>query len=94
MKNQPLKVSIEGDELVIRIGLETLEIATENCPEFFDDEKRPYPPYLKVEDSYVWALEIVSQLEKEQEDGTTPVHLLLDQAMFDAWEDGRFGLKE
>lgn len=90
----PLTVSIEDGELVIRIGFETLAFAVQHDPqliiydaamgEFFAPE---------VTDEAVWAKEVCRALEREEEDGTTLVHLMLDKAVMQAFESGAEGIK-
>lgn len=85
MKNKPLVVEIVDDELRISIGVETLKIATENVPEggLWDDGS-----YISVQNPTEWAEDVQAELLEEQEDGTTPVHLLLEEAMKRAAEQG------
>jgi hypothetical protein len=87
----PLKVEVENDQLVIRIGINTLAIAAENCPEFYQEND---PPYVTVSDPLELANDVVRELSREQEDGTTPVHLLLDRAILAAFENGSLGFDD
>lgn len=72
----------EGDELVIRIGINRLN-GHEGHPMFcpFD-----------FEDRNEWIDDVISQLTKEEEDGTTPLDLLFDEAMKQAIEYGSLGI--
>lgn len=47
----------------------------------------------RVTNTKTFSDEIVKMFEDEQEDGTTVVHLMLDQAIMDADENGCEGLK-
>lgn len=95
--SKPLSVAIEDGALVIRVGIETLRVAAEtsNDPgmheyEVTDDGgvfKHP-----KVVNAAEFARDIVRELEFEQEDGSTPVHLLLDAAMAAAADSGSAGI--
>jgi hypothetical protein len=87
----PLNAKIEGDQLVIRIGIDTLAFAAEHCPRFYDNEKNPDPPFIKVTDKRELALDVVCALLHEQEDGTTPLCILLDDAFEYAYGDGSLG---
>jgi len=90
-KDTPLTVNIEGENLVIRIGLECLAFGAENCPEpFFWDERGR--PRVKIFDRVAWAKEILRQLCHEEEDGATPVDTLLDDMAMKAIEDGAQGV--
>lgn len=89
--NTPLTVAIEGENLVIRIGLECLAFGAENCPDpfFWDEQGRRR---VKIFDRAVWAKEMLRQLCHEEEDGTTPVDTLLDDMAMKAIEDGAQGV--
>lgn len=49
-KNRPLKCSIEQDELVIRIGIDTLAFGVAHSPEFYeyDTHKSSEGPYINI----------------------------------------------
>lgn len=87
-KDAPLDVAIEHGQLVIRMGISTLAFAAENCPELYDDVKKPSPPYAKVTQQKKFAEDIARALCYEQEDGTTPIHVVIDQAILHAIGDG------
>jgi hypothetical protein len=87
----PLDAKIEGSQLVIRIGINTLAFAAEHCPRFYDNEKGADPPYVKVTDKRELARDVVRALLHEQEDGTTPLCILLDDAFEFAYGDGSLG---
>lgn len=99
MLNQPLKCGIEGDELVIRIGIDTLKHATEYCPKFYDYEKeikhKKYQevPYQIVEDAMELAKDVSLAMQREEEDGSCPLSDFLDNMILDAYEDGSIGFK-
>ena len=93
MSKKPLSVEIEGNELVIRIGLDTLAVAVEYDPQLqvYDDDLDEYfGP--KVTNESKWAKEIVHALNSEEEGGTTLVHLMLDNAAMQALESGAEGI--
>ncbi len=101
MRERPLEAAVEGDELVIRIGLGTLAFCAERNPLFYDyrkhDRKRfnyGEGPYCKVADQEELGRDTVRELLREQEDGTTPLHLLFDHATQDAAEDGSLAFDE
>jgi hypothetical protein len=79
-KDDGLAVALVDGRLVISIGVNTLAHATA----YADDPVKIVDPDLAAE-------EIVRELTREEEDGTTPVHKLLDKAVFDAWENGGEG---
>jgi hypothetical protein len=81
-KKRPLMVKIEHGEVVIRIGVDVLAFAAEKGP-VFDMEDPP-----QIIDKNEWARDVVTELEREEEDGTTPIHAMLDAAMRAAVEGG------
>lgn len=91
----PLQVRIEGQQLVVRIGIDTLAFCAEHCPRFYDHEKHDADgPYVRVTDKAELAKDISLALQHEQEDGTTPLHILLDDAIEYAYGDGSLGFYE
>ena len=98
--DQPLEAAIEGDQLVIRIGLDTLAWAAERCPKFRNEElvlqgkQEDLGPYVIVENKLELARDGVRELEREEEDGSTPLHYLLDEAIEKAYEEGSTGFTE
>lgn len=87
-KDTPLSAKVEGDELVIRIGLHTLAFAAEHCPLFYDYEKNRHPPFVDVADAGQLAHDTIRALFHEREDGSTPLGDTFDQATLHAFEDG------
>lgn len=88
---EPLQVKIVNDRLVISVGIEVLAFAAENCERFYDGEKDAYT--LKVTDKAKFAIDVARELNREKENGETPVSVLLDQAFEDAVGDGSEGVK-
>jgi len=66
LAGQPLSVKVEGDELVIRIGVDTLqfcfEVGDENNP--FDDEAGDFRRAYKVTNKYRFAKGVANALCK------------------------------
>ncbi len=85
-RNQPLLVEIVDGELVIRIGIDTLIFAARTGDDW--DER------FVIVDADVFAEDIRHELEREQEDGTTPVHMLIDAAVEQAIDQGSLGIDE
>ncbi len=95
MRSQPLKCSVEGDELVIRVGIDVLKQAISHCELFFDDDKHFGPPYVKITDENKFIESICTMLNNSDYDnGSTPVYELLDNAGFDAYMNGEEGMEE
>jgi hypothetical protein len=85
----PLTVGVEGDQLVIRIGVDTLawcfEISEDNQP--FDEKAKDFRREWKVVDPHKFAKGVGSGLCIEEEDGSTPLTCILDAACVTAVED-------
>jgi hypothetical protein len=92
--NTPLAVSIDGGELVIRIGLNTLAhaIASGNDLHEYDERSGDYLRRFAVTNPYVFAQDIVIELQREEEDGSTPLSHLFDQMGQYAIEEGSTGV--
>lgn len=93
-KDQRLVCQIEGDELVIRIGIDTLAFSAEHCPLFYDDRDRCEAPYVKVADKEELARDVVRAINHEEDDGSTPLHHMLDEAIEYAHGDGSLGFAD
>lgn len=80
---------IEGDEVVIRLPMDALVTATEACPAFEPiEDSTP-----KVTDPREWMKSVVDELNGEEEDGTTLVHLMFDKAFERAADQGAEGIR-
>lgn len=85
-------VSIEGDDIVIRVTLSALKFASEHgtlCT--FLPAKNDFRT-VKVTDAIAWRDAIVRALRREKENGDTPVHLMLDGALEYAADQGEEGI--
>lgn len=85
---QPLCVKIEGGILSISVGINVIKFAAETGFEVKDalgEAPVIFEPKLFAED-------VARELQHEEEDGTTDVHLLLDKAIIRACENGSAGL--
>jgi hypothetical protein len=95
-RNEPLTVDVVGGRLVISIGVETLAFAAVHSEwaNPWDDAANDYRRMIVVTDADLMAREVARALDDEQEDGTTPVHLLLDAAIIAACENGGEGFAD
>lgn len=84
LDKESLCVAIEDDAIVIRCPLKTLKIASGHAFDLVFGHPHAY----RVNDVEAFGREVVDQLNKEQEDGTTPVHLMFDSAMQEVVEQG------
>jgi hypothetical protein len=89
LAGRPLTIRVEGEELVIRIGVDTLvfafETGEENQP--FDDDANDFRRSWKVVDKYKFAKGVGNALCCEEEDGSTPLTKILDEAYIHAVEN-------
>ncbi len=87
-----IECKVEGSEIVIRIPVEHLshwlEMAQFNIA---DDGESSIST---VTDPFKFAEELVGEFTREEEDGTTPIHLMIDKAMEEAIENGCDGVGE
>lgn len=94
-RNQPLKVELVDGALQISIGIGALQFVAEHAPgpplTWYDEELGEYMIY-PISDSVDFANDVLIELCREQEDGTTPVHVLFDNAMWKAIEEGSLGV--
>lgn len=82
----PLSVLVEDDVLTIRIGTGLLAFATQGSDTWADG--------WRVVDLTAFAKDVAAELEQEEEDGTTPIHRMLDTAAEAALEAGSLGIEE
>jgi hypothetical protein len=88
----PLTCKIEGDCLVVRIGIGTLAGAATNCEHFWDGESGTDVPCIKIDDDRLFAEEVARYLTVEEEDGSTLLTGVINQAIINAVEDGCDGV--
>lgn len=83
-----VEAKIEGDDIVIRLYIGNLPVIVSGgwaC--------NALPP-LKVTDSGEFAKDLCRSLNRDDEDGTTPIHRLIDANVLHAVEQGAFGIDE
>jgi len=80
-----IKVSLNEGRIIISLDIKTLAFCANEHPLFFVDP-------VKVTDAQVFAEEIVRVLKEEQEDGSTILTNLFDDAIVMAVEDGCEGI--
>ncbi len=69
-------VQVEGTDIVIRLPVSYLPCAVENA-----GDAGSLDVSVELEDAESLTIGIVELLSEEEEDGTTPVHTLLDQVL-------------
>lgn len=83
---ESLSIAVEGDHLVIRIGVDCLCNITEmsdTWPARDEDGTA-----CKILDRKQFLLELVKELERDDEQGATAIHLAFDQAALGVMESG------
>ncbi|WP_110693324.1 hypothetical protein [Salinicola halophyticus] len=86
-KDSDLNISADAEALLISIGVDALRQACETG--------RSYGLCaVKVTNEKAFLKGLVQQLKHEDEDGSTPVHHLFDQAVTQMLEDGDEGIEE
>lgn len=82
-KAQGLKTEVKNGRLVISVGVDVLAFVAQR---FYDEEQfqasggQETEAEFRIVDADEFAASVLRALEKEAEDGTTPVHRLLDAA--------------
>lgn len=93
IKNTPLSTKIENGDVVIRIGIERLKYAFEHCEVTqWIDEEGDWEQFYLVSDLLELANDFISQVNREEKDGTTPLHLFLDKIFKAVLESGCAGI--
>jgi len=82
-------VNIEGDEIVIRVPIDALP---EACAIAWESSLGEHG--IAITDLPVFAKEFVRELRREEENGDTLVHKMLDRAAYMAANNGAEGLSE
>jgi len=82
---------IDG-RLIISLSIQTLANAARNSQHFFDCAEQGMQ--LKITDEAAFAESVKSALNREEEDGSTPITRLLDDATAWVSEQGEEGIEE
>lgn len=80
---------IEGDAVVIRVTLSSIPAIIDGgwgCGAI--------SPRMKITDVQAFAKDWVSELNREAEDGSTPIHKMFDATINEAIEQGAEGIEE
>lgn len=95
-KESPLSCDIEGGEIVIRIGINVLAMATEDREPFtiYDEKLGDHRKAWVVTDAMEFAKDVRNELFNEEEDGSTPLTNLLDLVCTNALEQGCIGCEQ
>lgn len=92
-RNDPLKCYIENGVLTMRIGVECLAHAVKLNPDLTHyDEKTGEWLEPEITNPDKFAAEVLREVESEDEEGSTLIHLALDKASMNAIENGAEGI--
>ena len=94
MKDRPLQATIIDDELIVRIGVDTLAFAAEHVGLPVRGFGETVYPHWKVTDAAELARDVCRKLSHEAEDGSSRLTQLLDKAIIEAYEDGSTGFAD
>ena len=82
--DSPLHIRIEDEQLIISLGIDRMD----------GHDAHPFLPALDFEDKSVWLEDVIKEIIREEEDGSSPIINLLDNAMVAALEMGSAGITE
>jgi hypothetical protein len=83
------EAKIENGEIVIRLALDTLPAVLESgwvC--------NVLPTRYKITNVAEFAADLVRELNREEENGSTRIYTMFDKAIFEAVDQGAFGIEE
>jgi len=92
-RHDPLKCCIEDGVLIMQIGVEVLAHAVKLNPDLtvYDDKSGQWiEPEITDADKFAQA--VLEAVRTEDDDGTTPIHIALDNAALNAIEMGAEGI--
>jgi hypothetical protein len=94
-KDQRLVVEVKDDELVVRIGIDTLAFAANESDAFkpWDDRVEDWVQKFKVVDPIAFAGDVKRAMLDEAEDGSSPLSRFLDNVDEAALDDGADGIE-
>jgi hypothetical protein len=92
-EKNPLTAKVEGGELIIRIGVDTLAYAATigNRFHYFDERKNEYIRSVAITDATQFAKDVGHAMLNQAEDGSSALTNFIDQMAEDAMGDGSEG---
>jgi hypothetical protein len=87
---RPLVAKVQGGQLLIAIGIQTLAHAVTyaDWANRWDDERQDYIRSFAIIDAQAFAEEVIYAMLREREDGSTPLSDFLDKMAEAAVDDG------
>jgi hypothetical protein len=94
-KDRPLCAKVQGNEVVIRIGIDTLAFAFDHSDENrpWDHNRNEYVQQWKVTDPKQFAKDFVHELLTEEEDGSSNLSNFFDRICEDTANEGTIGIE-
>ena len=95
MKTRHLTTQIANDEMQILVGIDSLAFAADHSDTFnpFDPGAADWIQKWKVTNSSEFTIEVLRAMNREGEDGSTPLTRFLDQMVVVALDDGAWVLR-
>jgi hypothetical protein len=89
-------VADESAEAIIEDGVIVIRVPIANLQAVLDGGWgcNVYDKRYKITDADVFASELCRELNREEEDGTTPIHRLFDKSINEALNQGALGIDE
>lgn len=88
----PLRIDSNMGTLSLFVGSELLRFAAETHQGLWDGESGPDVPVVKITDQREFAFAVAEAINSEDEDGSTLLTRMLDEAIMQAVEDGCDGV--
>lgn len=87
-----MEAEFRNGVIQVILPLDTLRFAAENHPAFWDGESGDSTPNIKITDQSEFSLEVVREINREAEDGSTMLTRMFDEAIAQAIENGCEGV--
>lgn len=87
----PLTSVLNGERIDLSLGIGTLRHAAENHPDLYNPDK-PNEPAVDVTDATEFAMVVVEEINREDEEGNTLLTRMIDKAILQAVENGCEGV--
>lgn len=88
----PPRATAADTGIDLSIGANVLRYAAEAHPDFWDGQSGPDVPNIKITDLAAFSREVAGAINREDEDGSTLLTRMLDEAVRDAVENGCEGV--
>lgn len=94
--DSPLFVGVIADELVFSVGIRTLKEAVERAPfaNPYNEKSGAYDKTVLITQPSTFARFFAAELQREREDGATPLDLFLDEMAEKTLEQGPLGVRD